>query len=52
MCAGNDAKRLVGMLLPKGAVDDLLQELRSQQASAGTACTAGAAGSHPAAAPL
>ncbi|KAA6420128.1 MAG: strawberry notch-1 [Trebouxia sp. A1-2] len=28
---GENAKRLVGMLLPKGAVEDLLEELRNQQ---------------------
>ena len=30
-CTGDSAKRLVGMLLPKGAVDDLLQELHEQK---------------------
>ena len=30
MIAGENAKRLVGMLLPKGAVEDLLEELRNQ----------------------
>ena len=28
---GDSAKRLVGMLLPKGAVDDLFQELHEQK---------------------
>lgn len=31
LIAGENAKRLVGMLLPKGAVEDLLEELRNQQ---------------------
>lgn len=34
MNAGEDARRLVGMLLPKGAVDDLLEELQNQQLAA------------------
>ena len=32
--AGDNAKRLVGMLLPRGAVEDLLKELHDQQAAA------------------
>ena len=32
--AGDNAKRFVGMLLPKGAVEDLLQELNNQQVAA------------------
>lgn len=31
LIAGENAKRLVGMFLPKGAVEDLLEELRNQQ---------------------
>ncbi|KAL3149047.1 hypothetical protein ABBQ32_001892 [Trebouxia sp. C0010 RCD-2024] len=31
---GDNARRLVGMLLPRGAVEDLLQELGAQQAAA------------------
>ena len=32
--AGDNAKRLVGMLLPRGAVEDLLKELHDQRAAA------------------
>ena len=32
--AGDNAKRLVGMLLPRVAVEDLLKELHDQQAAA------------------
>lgn len=34
LSSGDNARRLVGMLLPGGAVDDLLQELHHQQAAA------------------